>query len=618
MKHRGVLALLALAQFMLIVDITVVQVALPAIGVDLALDRTSLTWVVTTYTLCFGGLMVFGGRLVDVFGSRRVLTVGLAVFTVASLVCGVAASASVLIAGRALQGVGAALLSPAALATITSLFHGRDRTRALGVWAAIGGTGAALGVLIGGLLTAGPGWSWIFFVNVPVGVAVLLSLPRLLPYGPASTARTALVGHASPHEHEVGAAQGSHDAKDDSVHGLGAAHAAGGGHGTGGGHGAGGDLAHGHGGEHHASPHEVVDALGVSGGPGAGDGHGAVGRLAHGHADGGERVAVGGSARGHRDGGERVAVEGSSRGHGDGGEGEAVDGSAHGHGDRGGRGRVGWRGLDVPGAVAVTAATALLIYGLVAAGDVGWGDLVTLATLGGAVLLYGGFFLIERGASAPLMRASTMVRRPVLSGAFVMLLATGLLLGLFFTSSLYLQHVLRFTALETGLLFLPVAVAITVGAQVGGMLIGRVGGRPVVVGAFLLVAAGAALMTGISVGGNAYVSLLPGFVLAAFGVGPAFVAATTTTMANVPAAEAGVASGVVNTFHELGGSVGVAVVSTVAAASLVPGVVGVGGFISALTACAVAAGVAAVVAVVLVPGGKPAGGFVGHGHGHGH
>ncbi|MEU6712148.1 MFS transporter [Nonomuraea sp. NPDC046802] len=456
----GVLVLLCLAQFMLIIDITVVQVALPTIGDDLGLGREALTWVVTTYTLCFGGLMVLGGRLADAFGARGTLLAGLAVFTAASLVCGLAGSGAMLIAGRAAQGVGAALLSPSALAVITTAFHGERRGRALGVWAAIGGTGAALGVLLGGVLTEGPGWTWVFFVNVPIGLLVLAVVPAVVP-----------------------------------------------------------------------------------------------------------------SIPGRR---ERV---------------------------------------DVPGALVVTVATALLIYGLVTAGEAGWGAAGTLSPLAGAVVLYALFVVIERSVRSPLMRAETLARRPVLSGTFVMLLATGLMLGLFFLSSLYLQHVLGFSALRTGLTFLPVAVAITIGAQLGGHLIGKVGGRPVAVAAFVLTAAGAALMTRISPDADAYTTLLPGFVLAALGIGPAFVTATTTTMANIPPGENGVASGVINTFHELGGSIGVAVVSTVAAASLVPGsAAGVSGFVSGLTVCAVAAGVAAVVSSVLVPPGKPTGTFVGHGH----
>ncbi|WP_245651684.1 MFS transporter [Streptosporangium amethystogenes] len=461
-RWRTTLLLLCLAQFILIVDITVVQVALPTIGGDLALGREALTWVVTTYTLCFGGLMVLGGRLSDALGARRTLLAGLALFTLASLACGLAPNGTVLIVGRAVQGVGAALLSPSALAIIMSTFHGRWRNRALGVWAAIGGTGAALGVLLGGLFTTGPGWEWVFFVNVPIGLLVLFTLPAVVP------------------------------------------------------------------------------------------------------------------ADGPRPARQRV---------------------------------------DVPGALAVTAATALLIYGLVNAGDTGWGAAGTLLPLAGAVIFYVVFVLIERSVRAPLMRAETLARRPVISGTFVMLVATGLMLALFFLSSLYLQHVLTFSALETGLMFLPVAIAITVGAQLGGHLIGKVGGRPVAVIAFLITAAGVLLMTRISLQDNAYTTLLPGFVIAALGIGPAFVTATTTTLANIPQAEAGVASGVINTFHELGGSIGVAVVSTVAAASFTPGAADIGGFVSGFTMCAIIAAAAAAIALGLVPPGKPSRTFVGHGHG---
>ncbi|MFJ9577907.1 MFS transporter [Streptomyces sp. NPDC101191] len=179
--RRTALALLCTAQFMLVLDVTVVNVALPAVAADLHLGRTALTWVVTAYTLCFGGLMLLGGRLADALGARRVLLAGLALFTAASLLCGLAPHATLLIGGRIAQGVGAALLSPAALALVTTLFHGPERPRALGIWAAVGGTGSAVGVLLGGALTDGPGWPWIFFLNVPVGAALLAALPRVLP-----------------------------------------------------------------------------------------------------------------------------------------------------------------------------------------------------------------------------------------------------------------------------------------------------------------------------------------------------------------------------------------------------------------------------------------------------
>jgi hypothetical protein len=193
-----------------------------------------------------------------------------------------------------------------------------------------------------------------------------------------------------------------------------------------------------------------------------------------------------------------------------------------------------------------------------------------------------------------------------------------LLLAMFFLSTLYLQQVRGFSALKTGLLFLPVAIALAAGAQAASHLIGRIGGRPIVAAAFGLIAVGAGLMTQLSTGGNIYTEFLPGFVVVALGVGPAFVTATTTALANVPHGEAGVASGVINTFHELGGAVGVALVSTIAAASITSSAPDVSGFAAALTACAIAAAITAAIAFAVFPAGRPAGAAVGHGHGHMH
>ncbi len=182
------LGLLSVAQFMLVLDVTVVNVALPSIGTSLHLSRAALTWVITTYTLCFGGLMLLGGRSADLFGARRVLLTGLMIFTGASLLAGLASGPEVLLGGRAAQGIGAALMSPAALSIVTLTFQGRERHRALGVWAAIAGAGSAIGVLLGGALTAGPGWRWVFFINVPVGIALLAAMPAVVlasrPGGP--------------------------------------------------------------------------------------------------------------------------------------------------------------------------------------------------------------------------------------------------------------------------------------------------------------------------------------------------------------------------------------------------------------------------------------------------
>lgn len=175
------LGLLGTAQLMLIVDVTVVAVALPELGADLELGREATTWVVSAYTLAFGGGLLLGGRLADLRGPRPVVLTGLVLFTVASLVTGLAGSGDLLVAGRVAQGLGAALLSPAALSAVLQLFDGEERNRALGVWSALGGGGAALGVLLGGVLTAGPGWPWVFYVNVPIGAVVAVALARLLP-----------------------------------------------------------------------------------------------------------------------------------------------------------------------------------------------------------------------------------------------------------------------------------------------------------------------------------------------------------------------------------------------------------------------------------------------------
>ncbi|MEU3253403.1 MFS transporter [Streptomyces sp. NPDC006997] len=447
-RRWAALALLCVAQFMLILDVTVINVALPDMAVDLELGRTTLTWAVTAYTLCFGGLMLLGGRLADALGARRTLLAGLAVFTAASLVTGLAQDAPALLGGRIAQGVGAALLSPAALSLVTTAFHGAERTRALGVWAALGGSGAAAGVLLGGALTEGPGWRWVFYVNVPVGLAVLVALPALVPARPPRPAR-----------------------------------------------------------------------------------------------------------------------------------------------------------LDLPGALLVTSGTAALIYGLVEAGDSGWTGSGTLLPLASAVVLYAVFGAVERTSRAPLMDLRMFTRRPVQAGAFLMLVATALLIAFFFLGSVYLQHARGFGPLETGLVFLPVAVATGLGAHLGSRLVGTLGSRPTAVAGLLVAAAGCAPLTRLSDTGSVYAVLLPGFAVASLGIGAVFVTATTTALALVDHQEAGLASGVVNTFHEVGGSIGVAVVSTVAATGIERGTVG--GFTDAFTLCAVAAAVAAVLSLALVPRGKP-------------
>ena len=180
------LALLASAQLMLVLDVTVVNVALPDIGVALHLERGELPWVMTIYTVFFGGLMLLGGRIADLFGARRMTLGGLALFTAASLLCGLSGDAATLLAGRSLQGLGAALMSPAALAAVMTLFTGASRGKALGVWSALAGAGSALGVILGGVLTSEAGWRWVFAINVPIGVALLVAIPLAVPARPRS------------------------------------------------------------------------------------------------------------------------------------------------------------------------------------------------------------------------------------------------------------------------------------------------------------------------------------------------------------------------------------------------------------------------------------------------
>jgi MFS family permease len=259
--------------------------------------------------------------------------------------------------------------------------------------------------------------------------------------------------------------------------------------------------------------------------------------------------------------------------------------------------------LDVPGALLVTAGTAALIYGLVKAGDAGWADASTLFPLAGAVLAYAAFAAVERASRAPLMDLRMFARRPVLAGAFLMLIATALLIAFFFLGSVYLQHARGLSPLRTGLVFLPVAVATGVGAHLGSRLVGRIGSRPTAVAGMIVAAAGTIPLSRLSESGSVYERLLPGIVIASLGVGAVFITATTTALAMVEHQEAGLASGVVNTFHEVGGSIGVAVVSTVAASGFERS--SASGFASAFTACAVAAAASALVALALVPRGRP-------------
>jgi EmrB/QacA subfamily drug resistance transporter len=445
----AVLILLSVAQFMVILDITVVNVALPSIGEALDFAPADLQWVVTAYVLFTGGLLLLGGRATDLFGRRRVFLAGLATFTAASLASGLAPSPEALIAARAAQGLGAAMLTPGALSIITATYVGAQRAAALSAWGAIGSAGAAAGVVLGGMLTTWLGWEWVFLINVPVGLATGLLALRIVPRGSAVAA---------------------------------------------------------------------------------------------------------------------------------------------------GRGQ-----LDLPGALSAVAGLVLLVYAVEGTGEHGWGSPRTLVLLAFSGVLLATFAAVERGVARPLLPPSTWRIRSLVSGVSLMFGATGLLVGAFFLNSLYLQHVLGASALETGLAFLPLMLAIGVGAHVASRLIARIGSRALATTGLGLIAAGALLLAVAPDHASYAADLLPALLILGLGVGFVFPAASVTTMSDVHEEGAGLASGLMTTGHELGAALGVATFSAVAtAASTFPS-----GYGSGFLVAAVLAAVLAAVTLVAVPAVRP-------------
>jgi len=405
------LALLAAAQFVVVLDASIVNVALPSIGRDLGFDQGDLSWVVNAYVLVFGGFLLLGGRLADLLGRRRIFIVGLVVFGLASLAGGLATSPGMLIAARAVQGLGGALLSPAALSMLTVLFaEGAARNKALGVWGAVAGSGGAAGVLLGGLLTEYAGWEWVLFVNTPITIGAALLATRLLP---------------------------------------------------------------------------------------------------------------------------------ESR----------TDGP---------------RRFDVAGAVTVTAGLSLLVYTLVDANGAGWLSTQTLGLGAVAFALLAAFVVIELRSAAPLVDFSIFRMRTLTATNVVALLVAAALFSMFFFISLYMQQVLGYDALKAGLAYLPLAGGIIVSAGMASQLVTRIGFKPVFVSGLVLTAIGLAWFAQVSVHG-AYVSdiLLPSLV-AAVGLGFAFVSMTIAAVAGVGPQQAGLASGLINTSQQVGGALGLAILVSVA------------------------------------------------------
>ncbi|MDX6506918.1 MAG: hypothetical protein QOG06_1562 [Gaiellaceae bacterium] len=406
------LAILVAAQFMVVLDVAIVNVALPSIKTDLHFTQASLQWVITAYALVFGGFLLLGGRMADLLGRRRLFIAGVALFTVSSLLAGFAWSESSLIAFRATQGLGGAMLAPAALSILTTMFaEGRERNIALGVWGAVSGSGAAAGVLLGGLLTSWLNWSWIFFINVPVGLGVVVLTPFLLRESRAM--------------------------------------------------------------------------------------------LAHRH-------------------------------------------------------------FDVAGATSVTGGLMLLVYAMTRATQIGWGTAETIGLLAGAAALIAAFLVIELRSSAPLL-PMRIFRLRTLAGANV----TAFLLGTsvfsqFFLGTLYMQQVLHFSAIETGVAYLPLTLTIIVLANVSQSVVTRVGVRPVLPVGLALAAGALFLLTRLPADGHYFFDLFPAFLLSAVGLAFTFIPMTIAALTGVEAADAGIASGLLNTSQQIGGAVGLAAASTIA------------------------------------------------------
>ncbi len=410
------LALLAAAQFVVVLDASIVNVALPSIGRDLDFAQDNLSWVVNAYTLFFGGFLLLGGRLADLLGRRRMFITGLIVFALASLAGGLAQSDLWLIVARAVQGLGAALLSPAALSIVTRTFaEGAERNKALGVWGGVAGSGGAAGVLLGGVLTDALSWEWVLFVNVPIGLIVAALAPMLVA-----------------------------ESRNDAAH----------------------------------------------------------------------------------------------------------------------------RSFDLGGAFTVTAGLSILVYALVDAESAGWGSTQTIGLLALSVALLAAFLAIESQARSPLLPLSIFRLRTLSASNAVGLLIGMSLFSMFFFLSLYMQQVLGYDAMKAGLAYLPLALTIIVAAGVASQLVTRLGFKPVLMGGMLLVAVGLVWLSRVPADGRYTTDLLGPMVIAGAGLGFSFVPVTIGALAGTKPHEAGLASGIINTSQQVGGALGVALLSTVAFANV--------------------------------------------------
>jgi EmrB/QacA subfamily drug resistance transporter len=414
-RRWSALALIVVAQFMVILDVAIVNVALPSIKSDLDFSQANLQWVISAYAIVFGGALLLGGRLGDLLGRRRLFMVGLGVFSLSSLLCGLAWSETSLIAFRALQGLGGALLAPAALALLMTTFtEGRDRNIALGIYGAAAGSGAAAGVLLGGILTSYLTWPAIFFINVPIGIAAIALTPVLLRESRAML----------PHRH-----------------------------------------------------------------------------------------------------------------------------------------------FDLAGAISVTSGLMILVYALTRATADGWTAGSTIGLLVIATALLVGFVAIELRSRAPLLPMGIFRLRTLSAANATMAVVGAVAFSEFFLLTLYMQDVLRYSAVETGTAFLAFALTVVVMSNLAQVIVGRVGVRATLTAGLLASAASVAALARLPVDGQYFWDLFPAFVLGGAGMGLSFVPVTIASLTGVSRSDAGIASGLVNTSRQIGGAVGLAAVSAIAAAS---------------------------------------------------
>lgn len=446
-RRGALLAVLAVAQLMVILDISAVNVALPDLARDLGIARSDIGWAITSYSLVFGSLLLLGGRAADVIGRKRLFLGGLAVFTLASVVTAVSDDSMSLFAARAGQGLGAAMLSPAALSILLTAFRGADRTRALSVWGAVGGAGAALGVLLGGVLTEIIDWRAIFAINIPVGLVLAVAALRVVPH----------------------------------------------------------------------------------------------------------------------------------------------DGT-----------RPQWRGLDLPGAAIGTAGLGAIVFGISQASTVGWISARTLGVGAAGLLALAAFIAVELRVRRPLLRVQRLADRSVGGGMVMMLAVSAVLFGSFLLTSIYLQEILGASALMAGLAFLPMALAIGVGAHLGGRVIGHAGVRVPMAGALAVASAGLVWLSRVGVAGNYATDVLPGMVITGLGLGVALVGVSASVLTGAADDETGMLSGLNTTGHEIGGSLGVAALVSIAA-SAAAGTSGTGGIGTAFLTAAAIAVIAGTIAFVVLP-----------------